>query len=188
MVSRREFLAGAGLGGLSVTWAGLNHATPEYDSRLNAEYPFSEPILDVEFSAVEVRYPRYYQRVIETREELERLFRREYVRSELPTVVDTFDSFDMAEGFVTVFGVVMPATRKLHPTGDHVEVDWLAGPKLRSPRTLHLGYEVVERNSASDDERFNTVVDYWETNGSRPPDRLRVEIRHGGTVASDDSE
>ena len=179
MVTRRELLAGLGLGGVGTAWLGINHAAPEYDSRHNGHYPFEEPILDLAFPAVELGYPTYYQQVLETRAELDRLFRREYVRSEFASVAEAFDGFDMSSGFVTVFGLVMPRTRTLTLTDRHVEVDWLAGPGVQRPRTLTLEYRVIENTSATDDERFHTVVTYFETEGSRPPDELAVEIRRG---------
>lgn len=175
-LSRRNFgavLAGsAGFGLFSTTSLSGN----PYESRVYSAYPFEEPIVTEEARDADILHPTHYQELVRTPAEAEQRLRSEYIERSIPAVGTQLDEFDLESGFLVILGVLLPRKQKIQPDGTEVDYGLSADGNSAVGRTIRKQYEVVDRNSATNERVFYTVIEYWETDGSDPPDQLVTEI------------
>ncbi len=163
---------GAGLGLLSTSALSRN----PYRHKVHSTYPFEEPIVTEEARDADILHPTHYQELIRTPAEADERLRSAYIEQSIPAVGTQLDGYDLERGFLVIVGVLLPSKQKLQFDGTEVDYGLSADGNSVVDRTMHRQYEVVDRNSAANEQVFYTVIEYWETDGSDPPDQLVTEV------------
>ncbi|MFC4552250.1 MULTISPECIES: hypothetical protein [Halorussus] len=172
-LTRRKLLARSALPGVLLSTSGcLSRGGPTVgfgwfdrapNVNLSGNVSTDEPLIEGASLSTETEYPHHYSAVVSSGADAERI-RWEYVRRELPPLVDELEATDFASEYLLFFGMRLPRTQQLR-----------SGPSSLNDGTLYSEYRIEGPGGASSVLTINTNVQRVE--GESPPDDVEFKVR-----------
>lgn len=153
-MKRRHVLAATtALGGLTTT-AGCSAAVPFLAPRPHTTFDGSvwadEPLVTPDEPSPTAGPPHQYGQVVTA--ENQQQIRWEYIKQELPLLVDELEATDFATEFLLFFGMVLNPSKQQLQTGKTELTDG----------TLTAEYRIDSHSSANTNRRINTIIQRYE--------------------------
>lgn len=171
-LSRRKVLARSALSGVAVGASGclsrsggpanLGGPGPDVTVKFEGSVSTDEPL--VENVAVSTRDPFPYQySYVAFSEDTKGKIRKDYVREEMPLLVDELEETDFESQSLVFFGMVLPETKQLQ-----------AGPLSLEDGTLHSEYRIGSDSSGASGLTINTYIRRLEP--TVRPENVKFEV------------
>ena len=165
-LTRRDLLASAALSGSVLGTAGcLSLPTGERGPHVNFSGNVStdEPLVEDAELSTDAAYPNHYSALIDTDDAAETI-RWEYVREEIPLLINTLEETDYGSEYLAFFGMALPGTKQLQP-----------GDTSRDDGTVRFAYRVDRSGSAAWEVEVNTHIRRVESDDA--PDDPAFEVQ-----------